>query len=474
MKYYFLLILTSLLLFSCSNDDDENAPAKSANFTVTIENILAPKPIFESGTFTTPVGVFDSGPIFPGDAYEFTIDAGPVVIPGDGGTRLSFITMFMQSNDLFFAPDIQGISLYTETGSPIGAHGPEDVTNEVYLWDAGTEINEATGGQNQKLQQGPLVEDQGVDEYGVVTRIDTNKDSFGNVLPNKEDVIKVTIENISAAKFLVRIENVSEVNTIMTPGQGEGSAAAVPISPGVYAVHTSSSPFFDESMAASGAGFVRSEEGLENLAEDGFPETLLANTKNVTGLKVPFSSGVWAIHNEGSEPLFNLTMEDYGEGLEGLAEDGSPIKLANSLNDRAEVSNAEVFNTPVGTNVSGPITPDSRYEFTFTASEGDHLSFATMFMQSNDWFFAFPPNGLALFKNGTPTQGNVTSHVFLYDAGTEADEYPGAGLSQVMRQPRENFGALDTNTAIRLVAPNSFLNIPVTTVLKVTIKAEKQ
>lgn len=473
MKQFFLMTLASLFIFGCSDDDDENTPAEMAEFTVTIENVVTPKPIFQSGIFTIPVNDTAPAPLLPGDVYEFTVNAGPVVLPEDGGTRLSFITKFVPSNDLFFAPDIQGISLYDAFGRPIGAKGPENVTDEVLLWDAGTEVNEATGGPNQKPQQDPDAKDQGINENGVVTRIENNKDVFGNIVPDTEEVIKVTIENVSDAKFLVRIENVSNENTLMTPALGEGTSTDVPVSPGVYAVHTSSSPFFDESMTAFGAGLVHSSTGVENIAEDGFPEALLTETELVTGLIVPFSPGVWAVHSDGSEPLYRLNTEDYGEGLEGIAEDGTPILLTRSLSDRAEVSNAAQFNIPVGDSGPGLITPGNSYDFTFTASEGDHLSFATKFVQSNDWFYAFPPSGLSLFENGTPVEGDVTENVFLFDAGTESNEYPGAGSSQWIRQARVNSGAADTNTNVRLIDPSKQRNVPnKIQAIKVTISSE--
>jgi len=130
----------SLTFFSCQKDDD-TPTSTSGSFKVSIENVSTPKDFFESGGFSVPVGKSDPGPLFPGDAYEFTVNAGPNVLPGDGATRLSFITMFVQSNDLFFAPGEEGIALYDEQGNPIGEGTPVDVTDQVELWDSGTEVN---------------------------------------------------------------------------------------------------------------------------------------------------------------------------------------------------------------------------------------------------------------------------------------------------------------------------------------------
>lgn len=453
-----------------STNDEVEVVAATADFTVTIENVVTPKPIFQSGVFAVPVGGTDPAPLFPGDAYEFEIDAGPVVLPGDGGTRLSFVTMFVQSNDLFFAPDEEGISLYAEDGSSICANGPVDVTDQILLWDAGTEVNEVTGGPNQKPQQAPDAADQGEDENGVVSRIVSNACPFGNELPKTEQVIKVTIENIGPSRFKVRIQNVSDAMTISTPGQGAGTTAPVPVSPGVYAVHTMPAPFFVEGEAASGAGLVASMEGLENIAEDGFPEALLMDTQAATGLIVPLSPGVWAVHDAMTLPLYQIDMADFGEGLEAVAEDGIPSMLAASLDGKTGVKYSSAFDTPVGASGPGAIGPGGSYEFMFSAAEGDHLTLATMFVQSNDWFYAFEQDGLPLFVDGVPVSGDLTEMIYLYDAGTEINEYPGAGMFQVIRQSGADAGEPDSNTKVRLIDPSG--NIPATVnVIKVTLAA---
>lgn len=476
MKKCYLLILSAVFLtfMACSNNDDTDMDMDNdggtANFTVTIENVVTPKPIFQSGVFAVPVGGTDPAPIFPGEAYEFMVDAGPVVLPNDGGTRLSFVTMFVQSNDLFFAPDEEGIALYNTDGSPIGAGGPEDVTDQVLLWDSGTEVNEETGGPNQKPQQDPMAEDQGVDENGVVAEITGNMDAFGNVIPDNNAVVKVTIENVGPAQFKVRIENVSDMMTIATPGQGAGTTAGVPMSPGVYAVHTMSAPFFTEGDAAAGAGSVGSMEGVENIAEDGFPEALAMDTEAATGLINPLSPGAWAIHEQGIQPIYQINMEDFGEGLEGVAEDGVPTALAASLDSKDGVKFSDAFDTAVGASMPGAIGPGGSFRFTCIGSDGDNLSLVTMFIQSNDWFYAFPPNGIPLFENGQPISGDITANVFLYDAGTEADEYPGAGLNQVIRQADLNSGDPDANTDVRLLDPMDLPNVPPTnSVIRITI-----
>jgi hypothetical protein len=111
------------------------------------------------GVFNTPSGAMSAGPIRPGDAYEFTFTAMP-------GMKLFMTQMFGQSNDWFYAPSTNGIALFDGKGNPIGG----DITNELYLWDAGTEKDEEIGiGPNQGPRQKGT--NTGDDEHGVVHRV---------------------------------------------------------------------------------------------------------------------------------------------------------------------------------------------------------------------------------------------------------------------------------------------------------------
>ncbi|MGH7718660.1 MAG: spondin domain-containing protein, partial [Gemmatimonadaceae bacterium] len=109
--------------------------------------------------------------------------------------------------------------------------------------------------------------------------------------------------------------------------------------------------------------------------------------------------------------------------------------------------------------------------FTVTASPGERLQFETMFVQSNDWFYAFGGGGLALFNGDTPVSGDVTAQVVLYDAGTEEDTAPGTGPNQKPAQDpvAMNVGPADDNLAVRLASTSGF-TIPATaSVIRVTV-----
>ena len=146
-----------------------------------------------------------------------------------------------------------------------------------------------------------------------------------------------------------------------------------------------------------------------------------------TGLAVPLAPGVAVVHGSQVQ-LFTAGMADAGLGLEALAEDGDPSGLATSLEGAAGVTSVTVFNTPMGAGGPAPIFPGEKYELTFTAKPGDRLSLATMFVQSNDLFYAFDPAGLALFDAmGNATLGDVTASIDLWDCGHRDEPVAGRG-----------------------------------------------
>ena len=57
-------------------------------------------------------------------------------------------------------------------------------------------------------------------------------------------------------------------------------------------------------------------------------------------------------------------------------------------------------------------------------------------------------SGIALFNNGNPVSGDITSQMILWDAGTEANQEPGIGPDQGPRQKAPNTG-LAENGVVR-------------------------
>lgn len=209
----------------------------------------------------------------------------------------------------------------------------------------------------------------------------------------------------SPVSFIVRIENVSTANKLVT---STGNSEPVLLAPGVFAIHTA--------------------DGL----------------------------------------LFRNGEPDFGYGLEALAEDGNPTELAAHLQSLPSVMMSGIFNTPVGSAGPGPLTPGESYEIAFAAKPGDRLSFATMFVQSNDLFYAPRETGLLLFDaNGSPISGDLTSQIWLWDDGSEVNEEPGIGANQAPRQSGPNTGAAE-NGVVHIV--NDGYNYPDTpSVLRVTV-----
>lgn len=189
--------------------------------------------------------------------------------------------------------------------------------------------------------------------------------------------------NPTPATFTVTVENVSVPGTIST----DRAMGTVPLSPGAFAVFRGDDPLFTPNQLA--------DEGTELIAEDGFP----------------------------------------GPPLPGLK--------SAMLAAAAGVSESGVFQSE-----GGPLGPaleaGATASFTVTASPGDRLQFETMFVQSNDWFYAFGDGGLELFDGDDPVSGDVTSQLVLYDAGTEEDTPPGTGDFQ---KPVQDPMAMDVGPA---------------------------
>ncbi len=410
--FVFAFSTLSLLMTSCDKDDDN--PTASSSFKVTITNAFSAKTHFSTGVFNTPVGASEAGPLFPDQSYQFEVNAAP-------NHSLFFATMYVQSNDLFLSNDPQGgFPLYDSDSNPINS-----ATYTVDLWDAGTEVNQALGVGDQQAprQSGANV---GTTENGTVQLIDNVNDGF--MYPSGPQIADIRIEYESGTRFTVTIVNTSSSSSLPSP-----------LAPGNWVVtNATDNPFFVEGQSASA--------GLEAMAEDGNPAVLDGELTPITGYDSPYAPGVWAIHDGNVNALFTDGQADAGEGLEALAEDGSPGDLGTALEGKSGVASSGVFNTPTGASAPGPLLFGESYEFTFEAEEGDYLSLATMLVQTNDLFYAFDENGIALFENGSPISGDVTAELLLWDAGTEVNEYPGTGANQAPRQSAANTGSAENGT----------------------------
>jgi len=202
--------------------------------------------------------------------------------------------------------------------------------------------------------------------------------------------------------FTVRIENVSASDFY---GDDTSTGGGIWITPGAYAVHADENPIFTEGEAAS--------IGLEALAEAGPP----------TGF-------------EGEPGLV-----DELDGASDVATSGA-YTPENTVDDP---------NDPMGS-VPGapPIAPGGAFEFEIEAEPGQRLSFASMFVPSNDVFLSPGGDGIGLFDDGTPVEGDVTGDVVLWDAGTEPNGEPGVGPDQAPAQDAPDQGEEEGGVVRRL------------------------
>ena len=238
----------------------------------------------------------------------------------------------------------------------------------------------------------------------------------------------------------------------------------MPLAPGVFVVHTGADPLFADGDPDRG-------EGLKSLAEDGGPGDLAEALAAKTGLTGLLAPGAWAVHT-GSDPIFSDGMADRGLGLENLAEDGNPARLASALASEDGVDASGAFAIPTGASGPGVLLPGSAYEFSFTAAPGSRLSFATMFVQSNDAFYGPDPAGIPLWSSsGRPISGDITGRVSLWDAGTEADQAPGLGSNQAPHQAGPNTGGADPDQRVRLAEENGLGYPDVASVVRVVMRS---
>jgi hypothetical protein len=115
--------------------------AETGNPEGLIKYVSAVSGVAAVGANARPVGATSDGPLTPGQAYEFEVLASP-------GQSLSLAWMFGQSNDLFYSNE-RPIALFAGT-KPVSG----EMTAQLSLWDAGTEVNEEPGlGPNQAPRQ---------------------------------------------------------------------------------------------------------------------------------------------------------------------------------------------------------------------------------------------------------------------------------------------------------------------------------
>ena len=198
---------------------------------------------------------------------------------------------------------------------------------------------------------------------------------------------------------------------------------------------------------------------------EGIPDTradFTVTIENLSGTEaapaVVLSRGVFLTHRGGHPLFFNLSF-DYGLGLEELAEDGVNDTLFSNLRTRRDVITSGVFSA---------ISPGESVSFDFSAYYGETFNLASMFMESNDAFYAYNDDGLSLFHpDGDPISGDFTQKIFLWDVGTELNEAPYTGPNQPGRQMAMGQGEFVAFERVRLI-DDGFTYPDKTAVIRIT------
>lgn len=150
--------------------------------------------------------------------------------------------------------------------------------------------------------------------------------------------------------------------------------------------------------------------------------------------EIRLSVGLWAVHGPDGA-LVRAGVMATGTGIEELAERGDARAWLDELATDPTIADAGLIDArvPGQSYETDPIGPGTSRAFEIEASPAERLSFAVMFVQSNDTMLATPTEGIALDGSAMAID-DVTAQVILWDAGTEENEPPGVGPNQAPRQ----------------------------------------
>lgn len=261
---------------------------------------------------------------------------------------------------------------------------------------------------------GPLQNDDPEPEEPENETTDNTEDDGGN-----------EAETAGPTTVTVRIENVSDTDAY---GDDTHTGGQIWLTPGAYAVHEGDNPVLTEGEEAT--------VGLEALAEAGFPDGFEGETGLVGELSPEDNDGVVDAGAFTPED----TVEDPNDPMEAVP--GAP-----------------------------PIAPGGAFEFDVEVSPGQNFSFATMFVPSNDLFYAPASSGITLWpEDGEVVSGDVTDDVELWDAGTETNSEPGVGPDQAPAQDGPDVGEDEGGTVQLAADVDDGFNYPsVDSVVQVTV-----
>lgn len=419
------LAILPLAFVACKKDDN----MMMGKTTITVQNVLDSRPLVQSGTFK---GNGTPAIIPPGQSVTIRFSAAK-------GEALSFATMYGWSNDLFFAPENPGITVYDDGGMPIEG----DVSSQIKLWDNGTRLNQVPGA---------AVNHPGAADNKNITEV-VGTDAQGNTYLPASQLVNATLKYEGNSYFTLTLRNISG-----------GKANETPLSPGVWTVSyiaagalLNPAPLYAKAQPTA--------HGLTSIAEMGDNTPLSAYATSITGIFTPLSPILVVIYNGTENPFYKNGEMDRGEGLKQLAQQGNADILAAALKTKSGVKAVYVLPAPttkillpmIGSQPGGSVMQEISY------AKGDRLAIATMYGFSNDWFFASTGNGV-----DPSMMGDISASIALYDNGTAVDQFPGAGITQ--------FNLAGTPLAeSKVIAPvpnpNPFTTLPgITNMISVMLK----
>jgi len=190
----------------------------------------------------------------------------------------------------------------------------------------------------------------------------------------------------------------------------------------------------------------------------------LRNVGAESGAFVTPIAPIFHVTHDDTFRLFREGMPNERPGLEMLAEDGGPMDLVTSVRGADGVGSAGAQGVTLERPDAepGPAMPGESFRIEVTpTTEHPYASIAAMVVASNDVFLAFPPAGLALLdESGEPrpaaeVQADARRTLANWDAGTEANEVPGAGRYQPANQPGPDMGPVDPDANVRRYADST-------------------
>ena len=418
--------------------ESNDATARTTTFTVTLTNAanyynvhsFAERTDFNGGNSQGP------GPLNAADLqYQVSFQAVP-------GTRFTPVTMMGNSNDWFLSPeDFAGIPLWDANGMPLNG---VDIASELILFDLGTEAD------NIPEAFPPAGANVGDADPNTATRIVDRQGRRGDTYITAVLDYTPSADGLSAGTFTFTIRPVAAM--LPNPAEGPSSNNGFVATPGIVVLHELADPLFT-------LGEVDRGVGLEGIAEDGNPGALFdyfteeggSGFLRLSSTRTVFSPGVaYAFNGERDPFVLQGEVNNPDNGLEEIAEDGNNAVAFDYLTNLGIPVAASEQTSPVG--------PGESLTFTLTVPEGQDfkLGFATMFVDTNDWFIAYNNAGFPLWdENGVPASGfGASEKSYLFDSGTEADQITGFGADQAPRQGAANTGAEDPNNIVRRVGPS--------------------